>query len=90
MSAERKHPAPVAIEHAAHAAPRWWLRLRCWWLRRQGRTPLCTVDATKGTGRAAGNLELEALERRLIELNLMFERARKARAPRSGKPGLTV
>ena len=90
MPDELKRPAPAGIQHAAHAAPRWWLRLRCWWLQHRGRAPLRTVEAAQEAGLAAGNGELEALERRLIDLNLMFERARAAHAPRRGKPRLTV
>lgn len=70
-----------------HTAPRWRLRLRAWWLQRRGQALLKPVG---GRTVAALDFSLQhprgkdtpqaGTERGLLELNLMFERARLQRS----------
>ncbi len=67
-------------------AARWRLRLRAWWLARRASPPLTLLQAHQARPQprlpasqpapvAAGD---RSLERELLELNLLFERARLA------------
>jgi hypothetical protein len=90
MSIEALRLVPQTRKIPLHVktAPRWWLRLRAWCLRRRGLAPLRAVTLRSSAPADPTSAELRALEHALLELNLKLERARCAPTPRSGKPGL--
>jgi hypothetical protein len=81
-------PAPPARPHLP-VLRRWLLRLRARWLDWRGMAPLHAVSVGQGLAQSFPPRDAAAYHRQLLELNLLFERARAGQGPQGGKSGQT-